>query len=91
MCITGSFRPIFRLPRQMLKRDVQRGNCVIARIAGDFGTEPWWRLEELLLVFDLDLGDDQPGIATLEDVDLPGKTTPWHFVTRFRERALMAL
>ena len=44
----------------------------VARIAGHFAPEPWRRLDAFGLAGDFHLGDDEPFVVAVEDIDLPG-------------------
>src|SRR5271169_6020819 len=44
----------------------------VARIAGHFAPEPRRRLDAFGLAGDLHLGDDEPFVVAMEDIDVPG-------------------
>ena len=44
----------------------------VARIAADFAPEPRRRLDAFGFAGDLHLGDDEPFVVAMEDIDVPG-------------------
>lgn len=63
---------------------------VEALYAGHFLTEPGRSLEALILVRQLDLGNDKTGICALENVDLPNKVSARHLVANFLDERASA-
>ena len=46
---------------------------VVARVAGDFATQPFRPFERLGFGFQLEFGDDQSGVVAEELVDFPAR------------------
>src|SRR5438132_13111420 len=64
-------RPFLSQPRA--KWALHQGAVVVLRLSGDLWADPGWQFDVLMLVPQLDFGDDQTEIIAGEHIDFPGQ------------------
>lgn len=75
--------PLPSLAGPLRERQGGQARIEIAAVPGDFGADPWGKRGDFIGVIEFDLGDDQPFVGSMKDVDFPRFAVKFDEMTGF--------